>query len=71
MRSPWKLVGECQIQQMYKEAKASFWTVEEMDLSKDLHNWTHKLKDNKCHFIFHVLAFFTASDGIVNENLVE
>ena len=56
---------------MYKKAKASFWTAEEMDLSKDVHNWTNKLNDNERHFISHVLTFFAASDGIVNENLVE
>lgn len=56
---------------MYKKAEASFWTAEEMDLSKDLHDWTNKLNDNERHFISHVLAFFAASDGIVNENLVE
>src|SRR5258708_33121971 len=56
---------------MYKKAEASFWTAEEMDLSKDLNDWEHKLNDNERHFISHVLAFFAASDGIVNENLVE
>lgn len=56
---------------MYKKAEASFWTAEEMDLSKDLHDWQNKLNDNERHFISHVLAFFAASDGIVNENLVE
>jgi len=56
---------------MYKKAEALFWTAEEMDLSKDIHGWTNKLNDNKQHFISHVLAFFAASDGIVNENLVE
>jgi ribonucleoside-diphosphate reductase subunit M2 len=56
---------------MYKKAEASFWTAEEMDLSKDLHDWTNKLNDNERHFISRVLAFFAASDGIVNENLVE
>jgi ribonucleoside-diphosphate reductase subunit M2 len=56
---------------MYKKAEASFWTAEEMDLSKDLHDWTNRLNDNERHFISHVLAFFAASDGIVNENLVE
>ena len=56
---------------MYKKAEASFWTAEEMDLSKDIHDWTNKLNDNERHFISHVLAFFAASDGIVNENLVE
>jgi ribonucleoside-diphosphate reductase subunit M2 len=60
-----------EIWQMYKKAEASFWTAEEMDLSKDLHHWTNRLNDNERHFISHVLAFFAASDGIVNENLVE
>lgn len=55
---------------MYKKAVASFWTVEEVDLSKDINDW-EKLKDDEKHFISHVLAFFAASDGIVNENLVE
>ncbi|KAI8438023.1 hypothetical protein MSG28_010677 [Choristoneura fumiferana] len=58
------------IWQMYKKAEASFWTVEEVDLSKDLDDWEN-LKDSERHFIKHVLAFFAASDGIVNENLVE
>ncbi|KAG8923233.1 Ribonucleotide-diphosphate reductase (RNR), small subunit [Tulasnella sp. 419] len=60
-----------EIWQFYKKAEASFWTAEEMDLSKDLHDWDNKLNDNERHFISHVLAFFAASDGIVNENLVE
>lgn len=55
---------------MYKKAAASFWTTEEVDLSKDLKDWA-TLKDTERHFIKHVLAFFAASDGIVNENLVE
>ncbi|XP_023246274.1 ribonucleoside-diphosphate reductase subunit M2 B isoform X2 [Copidosoma floridanum] len=58
------------IWQMYKKAEASFWTVEEVDLSKDLKDW-QKLNTDEKHFISHVLAFFAASDGIVNENLVE
>ncbi|XP_070556822.1 ribonucleoside-diphosphate reductase subunit M2 B-like [Ptychodera flava] len=58
------------IWQMYKKAEASFWTAEEVDLSKDLIHW-EGLKDDERHFISHVLAFFAASDGIVNENLVE
>lgn len=58
------------IWQMYKKAEASFWTVEEVDLSKDMADW-EKLKDSERHFISHVLAFFAASDGIVNENLIE
>ncbi|KAG2754650.1 ribonucleotide reductase small subunit [Suillus brevipes Sb2] len=60
-----------EIWQMYKKAEASFWTAEEMDLSKDVHDWTNRLNDNERHFVSHVLAFFAASDGIVNENLLE
>jgi ribonucleoside-diphosphate reductase subunit M2 len=58
-----------EIWQMYKKAVASFWTVEEVDLSKDMQHW-EKLNSDEKHFISHVLAFFAASDGIVNENLV-
>ncbi|OWK63335.1 Ribonucleoside-diphosphate reductase subunit M2 [Lonchura striata] len=58
------------IWQMYKKAEASFWTAEEVDLSKDLQHW-ESLKPEEKYFISHVLAFFAASDGIVNENLVE
>jgi len=53
----------------YKKAEASFWTVEEVDLSKDMADW-ERLKAEERDFINHVLAFFAASDGIVNENLV-
>jgi ribonucleoside-diphosphate reductase beta chain len=56
------------IWKMYKKAEASFWTAEEIDLSPDLKDWA-KLNDGERHFISHVLAFFAASDGIVNENL--
>lgn len=56
---------------MYKKAEASFWTAEEIDLSKDLHDWHNRLNDDERYFISHVLAFFAASDGIVNENLLE
>ena len=56
---------------MYKKAEASLWTAEEIDLSKDLHDWNKRLNDDERFFISHVLAFFAASDGIVNENLVE
>lgn len=55
---------------MYKKAMASFWTVEEVDLSRDLQDWT-ALSEDERGFLKHVLAFFAASDGIVNENLVE
>ncbi|MDX2084044.1 MAG: ribonucleoside-diphosphate reductase small subunit [Candidatus Melainabacteria bacterium] len=53
---------------MYKQAVASFWTAEEVDLSQDLDHWKN-LTDDERYFISHVLAFFAASDGIVNENL--
>jgi ribonucleoside-diphosphate reductase beta chain len=53
---------------MYKQEEASFWTAEEIDLSQDLIDWAN-LNDGERHFISHVLAFFAASDGIVNENL--
>ncbi|MFT7160448.1 MAG: ribonucleoside-diphosphate reductase beta chain [Bacteroidia bacterium] len=58
------------IWQFYKKAQASFWTAEEIDLSQDLKDWNN-LNDGERHFISHVLAFFAASDGIVNENLAE
>jgi ribonucleoside-diphosphate reductase beta chain len=57
-----------QVWEFYKKAEASFWTAEEIDLSQDQKDWNN-LNDNERHFIKHVLAFFAASDGIVNENL--
>jgi len=54
--------------ELYKKHEASFWTAEEIDLSDDLKDWA-KLNDGERHFISHILAFFAASDGIVNENL--
>ena len=57
------------IWKMYKTAEASFWTTEEIDLASDLTDWVNLSEDER-HFIKHVLAFFAASDGIVNENLV-
>lgn len=56
------------IWEMYKKHEASFWTAEEIDLSDDLKHWEN-LNQGEKHFISHVLAFFAASDGIVNENL--
>ena len=55
----------------YKKCEASFWTAEEIDLSEDLNDWKNKLNDDERYFIKHILAFFAASDGIVNENLAE
>ncbi|KAI0887363.1 small subunit of ribonucleotide reductase [Annulohypoxylon maeteangense] len=60
-----------EIWQMYKKHEASFWTAEEIDLSKDLHDWNNRLNEDEKFFVSHILAFFAASDGIVNENLVE
>tara|TARA_R110001592_G_scaffold64818_5_gene199210 strand:+ start:14745 stop:15719 length:975 start_codon:yes stop_codon:yes gene_type:complete len=55
----------------YKQQEASFWTAEEIDLQQDVSDWSNKLNDDERHFVKHVLAFFAASDGIVNENLAE
>ena len=55
----------------YKKCEASFWTAEEIDLHQDLSDWNNKLNDDERYFIKHILAFFAASDGIVNENLAE
>ena len=57
-----------EVWEFYKKAEASFWTAEEIDLSQDQKDWNN-LNENEQHFIKHVLAFFAASDGIVNENL--
>ena len=57
-----------EVWKMYKKAEASFWTAEEIDLSHDTKDW-ERMSDNERHFVKHVLAFFAASDGIVNENL--
>jgi ribonucleoside-diphosphate reductase beta chain len=59
------------IWQFYKKSEASFWTAEEIDLQQDLVDWNDKLNDDERYFIKHILAFFAASDGIVNENLAE
>ncbi len=62
-------INYAEVWKMYKTAVASFWTAEEIDLAPDLNDW-EKLSKDEQHFIKHVLAFFAASDGIVNENLV-
>ena len=63
-------IEHADIWQWYKKSEASFWTAEEIDLSQDMKDW-NELNDGERHFISHVLAFFAASDGIVNENLAE
>ena len=55
----------------YKKQQACIWTAEEIDLSEDISDWNNKLSDDERYFIKHILAFFAASDGIVNENLAE
>ena len=55
----------------YKKCEACFWTAEEIDLHQDLSDWNNKLNEDEHYFIKHILAFFAASDGIVNENLAE
>lgn len=55
----------------YKKQEASFWTAEEIDLHQDISDWENKLNKDEKYFIKHILAFFAASDGIVNENLAE
>ena len=62
-------IQHAEIWEMYKLHAAAFWTAEEIDLAEDAKDWK-KLNDNERHFLKHVLAFFAASDGIVNENLV-
>jgi len=61
-------IQNAEVWEYYKKSQASFWTAEEIDLSQDQKDW-NSLNDNERHFIKHVLAFFAASDGIVNENL--
>jgi len=61
-------IANQKVWEMYKKAEGSFWTAEELDLSRDRKDWDGLNKDER-HFISHVLAFFAASDGIVNENL--
>lgn len=62
-------IREHELWKKYKDAVATFWTPEEIILTKDMEDWQKKLTDNERYFIKHVLAFFAASDGIVMENL--
>lgn len=64
-------IKHADIWEWYKKSEASFWTAEEIDLHQDLTDWKTKLNDDERYFIKHILAFFAASDGIVNENLAE
>jgi ribonucleotide reductase beta subunit family protein with ferritin-like domain len=64
-------IKHTEIWEMYKKAESNFWTAEELDLTKDHKDYNDNLTDNERYFINNILAFFAASDGIVNENLVE
>jgi ribonucleoside-diphosphate reductase beta chain len=57
------------IWKLYKQQEACIWTAEEIDLGQDISDWDNKLNNDEQHFIKNVLAFFAASDGIVNENI--
>lgn len=59
------------IWEWYKKQEACIWTAEEIDLHSDINDWNTKLNADEKYFIKHILAFFAASDGIVNENLAE
>ena len=59
------------IWELYKQAQMSNWTAEEIDLAQDLTDWNEKLNDDEKYYVKNILAFFAASDGIVNENLAE
>ena len=59
------------IWEFYKKQEACIWTAEEIDLSQDFNDWNNKLSEEEKYFVKHILAFFAASDGIVNENLAE
>jgi ribonucleotide reductase beta subunit family protein with ferritin-like domain len=56
------------IYNLYKKAESSFWTVNEIDLSKDLNDW-NKLSNDEKYFIKNIIGFFAGSDGIIMENL--
>lgn len=57
--------------QYYRDAARSFWDVDELDLSQDAQHFEHRLNKKEQHFVKHILAFFSSSDGIVNLNLVK
>ncbi len=59
------------IWEFYRRSVANFWVPEEIDFSDDLIDWHDRLTDDERYFVKHVLAFFAASDGIVNKNLAE
>jgi len=56
------------IYEEYKKAESTFWTTNEIDLSKDINDW-NKLNNNEKYFIKNIIGFFAGSDGIIIENL--
>ena len=64
-------IKHADIWEYYKKAEGSFWTAEEVDLKQDKVDWKLKLNDDERHYVKMILAFFAATDGIVNENLAE
>ena len=56
------------IYEEYKKAESTFWTINEIDLSKDINDWD-KLNNNEKYFIKNIIGFFAGSDGIIIENL--
>lgn len=62
-------IVEDEIWKYYKQAQASNWVAEEIDLEEDIKDWDEKLNDNERFFIGRILGFFATADGVVNENL--
>lgn len=58
------------IWEFYEKQESALWIAKEVDLSDDIKDW-ESLSDKERFFLKNVLAFFAASDGIVNENLAE
>lgn len=58
------------IWKFYKQHQSAFWIAEEVDLTDDVRDW-EELSENERFFLKQVLSFFSASDGIVNENIAE
>jgi ribonucleoside-diphosphate reductase subunit M2 len=62
-------IQDADIWKMYKKQVDCFWRAEEIDLAKDMDDWSKKLTSDERYFVSMILAFFAASDGIVLENL--
>lgn len=64
-------VKHLSIWNFYKKAMRTFWTPEEIELSRDIPHWNNILTDVEREFVGSILAFFAISDGIVNDNLLD